>query len=95
MDPHVRAAIADQLRQIGIEVRTARTITRDVDRVLRRQIAHPPTMLATVPDRLDTALRALESIAKIAGLDQLAEQLVRMSDSSDQDDEARGRGVDR
>ena len=93
MDPNVRAAIADRLREIGIEVRTARKITRDVDRNLRRIMDHPPAMLATVPDRLDAALRALESVAEIAGLDALAEQLVRCSDSSDADDQARGRGA--
>ena len=91
MDPNVRAAIGDQLREIGIEVRTARTITRDTDRVLRRIMDHPPAMLATVPDRLDAALRALESVAEIAGLNALSEQLGRMSESSTHADQARGR----
>ena len=91
MDPNVRANIADTLRQIGIDMRTARTIVRDVDRVLRRQLAHPPAMLATVPDRLDAALQGLESIANIAALPELAAQLGRMSESSTLADQARGR----
>ena len=88
----MRASSADRIREIGFEVRTARTITRDVGCVLRSRIAHPPAMLATLPDRLDAALRALESAAEVAELGALAEQLVRMSDSSGQDDQVRGRG---
>ena len=72
-------------------------------RQLERAEAHarmPSTMYASTPvpqnvsktiSEVAFPLRALESVAEIAALDALAEQLVRRSASSDEVDAARGR----